>query len=105
VAIMDNGRLIAAGPVAQIAHGSREVLIDCDDPDRAVGALERHGVVTRAVREKEGVLRVMPTPDTPVSELNRCLVAAGLAIERLEPVQATLEQRFLEITARMETAQ
>ena len=36
--------------------------------------------------------------------LNRRLVEAGLAVRRLEPVQASLEQRFLAITSRLDEA-
>jgi hypothetical protein len=36
--------------------------------------------------------------------VNRLLVEAGIWVDRLEPVRATLEERFLEITSRMEAA-
>ncbi len=36
-------------------------------------------------------------------EVNRLLVAAGVAVERLEPVRRSLERRFLEITSRLES--
>jgi hypothetical protein len=36
--------------------------------------------------------------------LNRRLVLAGIAVSRLEPVQGTLEERFLEITPRLGVA-
>jgi len=39
-----------------------------------------------------------------VSDLNRRLVESGIAVRRLEPQQATLEQRFLEVTTRLENA-
>jgi hypothetical protein len=37
-------------------------------------------------------------------DISRRLVLAGLAIRRFEPARASLEQRFLEITSRLEEA-
>jgi hypothetical protein len=42
--------------------------------------------------------------DAAAAEINRLLVVAGLAVHRLEPEQASLEQTFLEITSRLEDA-
>jgi ABC-2 type transport system ATP-binding protein len=104
VAIMDQGRLLAEGPVAQVARDDGgQVLIRCDDPDRAVMVLRQHAIA-RSVPAEEGLLRVTPGPGVTVAEVNRALVEAGIAVERLEPVRATLEERFLEITSRLEAA-
>jgi ABC-2 type transport system ATP-binding protein len=105
VAILDQGRLIAEGPVAQIARDrGGQVLIGCDDPARAVTVLRRHVVAARAVPGEERLLQVTPAPAVTVAEVNRSMVEAGIAVDRLEPVRATLEERFLEITSRLETA-
>jgi len=37
-------------------------------------------------------------------DISRRLVLAGLAIRRFEPARVSLEQRFLEITSRLEEA-
>jgi hypothetical protein len=37
-------------------------------------------------------------------DISRRLVLAGLAIRRFEPARVSLEQRFLEITSRLEDA-
>jgi ABC-2 type transport system ATP-binding protein len=103
VAIMDQGRLLAEGPVAQVARdGGGQVLIGCDDPDRAVMVLRQHAAIARAVLGEEGLLQVTPAAGVTVAEVNRSMVEAGIAVERLEPVRATLEERFLEITSRLE---
>ena len=105
VAILDSGRLLAEGPVAQIARdGGRQILIGCDDPVRAVTVLRQHVVAARAVPGEECLLQVTPAPGVTVAEVNRSMVEAGIAVERLEPVRATLEERFLEITSRLEAA-
>jgi hypothetical protein len=37
-------------------------------------------------------------------EINSRLVAAGLVVTRLEPARRSLEERFLEMTTRLEAA-
>ena len=39
--------------------------------------------------------------EAAIERHHRTLVEAGLAVHRLEPIEATLEQRFLEITSRL----
>jgi hypothetical protein len=48
----------------------------------------------------------LPTDADPhvAAEINRTLVAAGIGVRRLDPSRASLEQRFLEITSRLEEA-
>jgi len=48
------------------------------------------------------VLRVTPGQGVTVAAVNRWLVEAGISVNRLEPVRATLEERFLEITSQLE---
>jgi hypothetical protein len=42
--------------------------------------------------------------EAAADDIGRRLVLAGLAIRRFEPARASLEQRFLEITSRLEEA-
>jgi hypothetical protein len=39
-----------------------------------------------------------------IADINRRLVEAGIPVYRLEPEHVSLEQRFLEITSRLEEA-
>ena len=87
-----------------LRDGGRQILIGCDDPGRAVTVLRQHVVAARAVAGEECLLQVTPAPGVTVAEVNRSMVEAGIAVERLEPVRATLEERFLEITSRLEAA-
>ena len=102
VAIIDRGRLVASGAISDIAHGGRQVLVECDDPARATTVLQRRRAVTRPVVDENGVLRMTPAAGITVAEINRWLVEEGVAVERLEPVRETLEERFLEITSQLE---
>ena len=86
VAIVDRGRIVRQGPIADIAGGDGAALaIECDDPDAALGrarAAARRGVRGRARRRPaRGARRRAPTP----AEVNRALVVAGIGVRRLEP--------------------
>ena len=104
VAIIDRGRLVAFGPVTELARGDQQVRVGCDDPGRAEALLRGQHAVARVAHDADGLLIVTPAQGTAIAQVNRSLVEAGIAVDRLEPVQATLEQRFLEITAHLEAA-
>jgi ABC-2 type transport system ATP-binding protein len=105
VAIVDQGVIVAQGSIAELRGGAgRLVVIEVDEPGRARTLLAAHPAVESVV-DDGGALRVaLNGGDDAVPELNRRLVEAGLAVRRLEPQQASLEQRFLEITTRLENA-
>jgi ABC-2 type transport system ATP-binding protein len=107
VAIVDQGRLIAEGTLDELRSGGDKLLVvGCDDPARALALITGSPAVT-AARVENGVLHLtlVEVDDdggrSSAVAVNRALVAAGLAVYRLEPVAATLEQRFLEITSRL----
>ena len=57
--------------------------------------------------EADGIrvtLRTDVEAEAAADDIGRRLVLAGLAIRRFEPARASLEQRFLEITSRLEEA-
>ncbi len=105
VAIVDRGRIVAQGSLADLSAGDDGAInIGCDDPRRALACIDGNGWL-REVEEVAGGLRVLLRPDasldTAAAELNRQLTAAGVAVHRLEPSRASLEQRFLEITKQL----
>jgi ABC-2 type transport system ATP-binding protein len=102
-AIIDGGRILRQGPIGTLTATERvELLIGCDDPERALELLTGDPGVLSAQRSDDG-LRVVLRATDAVPGLNRRLVQAGIGVSRLEPVRETLEQRFLEITSRLET--
>jgi ABC-2 type transport system ATP-binding protein len=108
VAIVDRGRVVMQGPIAELARGGEEtILIATSDQERALALLGENRAVASAVAEANGI-RVRLRPDVEAEpaadDLGRRLVLAGLAIRRFEPVRASLEQRFLDITSRLEEA-
>ena len=98
VAIVDQGRIVVQGGVEEIAaSGDPTLLIEVDDEAAA------RRVLRGAAIEAEGAaLRVKLVPGGSAAEINRALVEAGIAVSRLEPARATLEETFLEITSRLE---
>ena len=106
VAIVDRGRIVAQGPIAELsARDGHSILVGCDDRERARSLLVALGHVSRVEIEGEALRVVLAKNgalDARATEINRLLVGAGIAVHRLDPEQATLEQTFLEITSRLE---
>jgi ABC-2 type transport system ATP-binding protein len=103
VAIVDGGTVVAQGSIAELRGDGHVLFVETDDPRRARGILADAPSVERVVDDGH-VLAVSMLDLAGVSDLNRRLVEAGISVRRLEPQQASLEQRFLEITTRLENA-
>ncbi|HLI31476.1 MAG TPA: ABC transporter ATP-binding protein [Solirubrobacteraceae bacterium] len=100
-AIVDRGRVVAQGPIAELAAGAsrQELIIGVDDQALALRALQASALVAD-VRSEEGALRVALSGDPScAAALNAELVRAGVGVMRLEPVRQSLEQRFLEVVS------
>jgi ABC-2 type transport system ATP-binding protein len=104
VAIVDRGRVVVQGSIDELrADGDSAVFVGVDAPARARAILATNRAITR-IDDVEGGLRIALGDLGAVSDINRQLVWAGLDVDRLEPEQASLEERFLEITTRLEAA-
>ncbi len=104
IAIVDLGRIVAQGPIDTLRDGGRPtVLIEVDDSARARTLLSAHNAVERVVDDGSAIRVVLADP-AAIGDLNRRLVEAHLNVTRLEPANASLEQRFLEVTTRLENA-
>jgi ABC-2 type transport system ATP-binding protein len=109
VAIVDHGRVVMQGTLAELKGGREAILIGSNDGVRVQALLAAHPAVRSAAQTPEGI-RVTLRPDSLVTtedvaaDMNRRLVEAGLAVHRLEAVRASLEERFLEITSRLGVA-
>ncbi len=106
VAIVDQGQVVAQGPIAELAAaGKKTILIATSNDEQALAIFSEHRAVEAVTAESAG-LRVTLDPDagTAADDISRRLVLAGLAIRRFEPARVSLEQRFLEITSRLEDA-
>jgi hypothetical protein len=58
--------------------------------------------VLEAHRSDEGIRVVLAGEPDSAAQVNALLVKADLGVMRLEPVRHSLEQRFLEITSRLD---
>ena len=96
VGVLDAGRLRFQGTLAALRERARPALVlRCDDPSRAIRVLVEAGE-DPALAEGHA-LRLWPR--LPVPELNRRLVAAGVAVTHLALEPVTLERLFFELTA------
>ena len=108
-AIVDNGRVVAQGAIADLtASDERAIEIVADPPVRAAGVLAGVPEIARAV-ERDGGIRATLAPGAPgdrevVTALLRTLLADGIQVERVTPLRETLEERFLSMTTRLENA-
>jgi ABC-2 type transport system ATP-binding protein len=108
-AIVDRGKVIAAGTIAELAAGAggqqrHELIVGVDDPELALRTL-RSSALVREAAQVDGALRVVLTGGAETAaQLNASLVGAGVGVTRLEPVRQSLEQRFLEVTARLQVS-
>jgi ABC-2 type transport system ATP-binding protein len=104
-AIVDKGKILMQGAISEISKGGgrAELIVGVDDPARALALLDSSELVHQAGLSEEG-LRVTPASghDAAAAQINALLVRAGLAVSRLEPVRQSLEQRFLEVTSRLD---
>ena len=106
-AIVDRGKVVTQGPIAELAAaGDRhEVIIVVDDIERAIALLDGLEQVREARRSDEGIRVVLDGAAATAAVVNARLVGAGLAVSRLEPVRRSLEHRFLEITSRLDAGE
>jgi ABC-2 type transport system ATP-binding protein len=106
VAIVDRGRVVMQGSIADLAaEGKQTILIATSNDERARVLLSDHRAVESADAGSSGVRVTLNADANGASDdISRRLVLAGLAIRRFEPARASLEQRFLEITSRLEEA-
>jgi len=107
VAIVDEGRIVAQGSIHEIVRGGpRAVDIVASNAVDAARLLAAVPGVLRAT-DHEGGLRVTLSPEAPVDReivtaLLRRLLDHGVDVERVAPVQTSLEDRFLTMTTRLE---
>jgi ABC-2 type transport system ATP-binding protein len=105
-AIVDGGKIIAQGPIAELASGGggarHELIVGVDDVELALSALGGSELVRAARRSDEGLRIELAGDPQTAAAVNATLVHAGVGVIRLEPVRHSLEQRFLEVTTRLE---
>jgi ABC-2 type transport system ATP-binding protein len=103
VAVIAGGHLVWQGRLELLGtDGSDDGLryaVVCDAPEAAARLLAGHPLVTAAAPSPTGVEVALVTRDG-VSAVNAHLVRAGIRVGGVTPLRSSLEDRFLEITAR-----
>ncbi len=104
VAIVDQGRIIRQGPISELLAGASVVVqVECSDPHRARGLLERVAIGAQMDVGTEGLSITLPsgTARDVIAEIARVLVEGGISVYRLQPIQTSLESWFLQVTSRL----
>jgi ABC-2 type transport system ATP-binding protein len=101
VAIVDRGRILVQGTVTEIAAEEPTITVEVDDPETARRVLSADSRVA-GVSGDGTTLEVLIADGLRAAEVNRALVASGVAVSRLEPARKSLEERFLDVTSRLE---
>jgi ABC-2 type transport system ATP-binding protein len=108
VAIIDRGQVVAQGSLAELrGEGARAVLLRSSHTGRASTLLNGHPAVRSVEENGEGIRATLDDVSdaearSVAADLNRRLVEAGVAVFGIELPTPTLEERFLEITRRMQ---
>ena len=96
VLVVDNGRLVAAGTVADIIGAGQSVDLEVDDPVRATALLQALPGVVHVSPSERGL--IVELDGTPRSEIVAALVHAGIAVDTVMP-RRRLEDAYLAIVA------
>jgi ABC-2 type transport system ATP-binding protein len=104
VAIVDRGTVIRQGPIAELLSGASTVVeVECSEPERARGLVQRVTSGATVDLVPFGLSATLPpgVGRDVVAEISRVLVEGGVDLYRIQPVQASLESWFLEVTTRL----
>ena len=96
VAVIDHGRIIVEGTVAEL-RGAADLEILAEPADRAEQVLRGLNAVGEVRRSEPDVLTVT-VPDTETAAVNRALVTAGVEVRGLRRIERQLEDVFLDLT-------
>jgi ABC-2 type transport system ATP-binding protein len=104
VGIIEQGRLVAQGPVDEIIRklsGAGRALLSTTDNARAIELLRARPEVADVVHDEEdpSLLRAtLADPETDIAVLSQVLVPAGIGLRHLRQDLLTLEQAFMRLT-------
>ena len=96
VLVINKGKLIASGTIAEVTAGAGSIEIAAADPGRAAAILRGLAGVAD-VHETDSGVRVSAEPARG-ADINRALAAAGIYASAIVPHKSSLEDVFLDIT-------
>jgi ABC-2 type transport system ATP-binding protein len=102
VAIVERGRIIHQGPLAELVAdaGGLTVQLDCSEPAKAAALIEKRGIAASAAPTEAGITVTLAAGASreAVAEINRRLVEGGISVYALREAKTTLEDWFLSVT-------
>jgi ABC-2 type transport system ATP-binding protein len=104
VAIVDRGSVIRQGAISELLAGTSLVVqVECSAPDRARALVEHSGVGAQVQQGPLGLEITLPSGKgrAEIAEMGRVLIEGGIDLYRLQPMQASLESWFLQVTSRL----
>jgi ABC-2 type transport system ATP-binding protein len=104
VAIVDHGKVIRQGSIADLLSGAAmELQVGCSSPEQARTILAGTALGETIDVGEEGLSVHLPsgTGRDAIAEINRRLVEGGISVYRLEQLQVSLESWFLQVTSRL----
>jgi ABC-2 type transport system ATP-binding protein len=96
LAIIDRGKLVATGTLAEILATRERLIVAVDRPQEAE-PLVRQLPGVEGIEASDGRL-LIDVPFERAAEINRALVEAGFAVSELRRQESALEERFLALT-------
>ena len=102
IAIVDRGRVVSQGTIAELGHGEQGLAITTSDDEEALAILSCHRAVATIDLDGDGIrVGLLPDVDADAAgdDIGRRLMEGGVAIRRFERTRPSLEERFLEVTS------
>jgi ABC-2 type transport system ATP-binding protein len=101
--ILNRGRLVREGTLAELSQGSASVLVRSPDSTALTAALDRQATKGHGIRARLLGPDLLEVTGSTAPELGRIALAAGVELHELTPRRTDLEQVFLSLTASVET--
>lgn len=96
VSIVREGRIVAAGTVAEIVGGEVTAVVRAEDDDALLAALEAYPEATSVRASDEGPVVSLTSDD--LAGLNRYLAGQGIHVSHLARRRRSLEEAFMDLT-------
>src|SRR5262249_12533474 len=109
LAIVDQGRVVAQGSIADLTHSGPPTLVIASADNARAGSLLAEQATVAGVAAEDGVLRVLLdgrdiVANDAIADINRRLVEAGIPAYRPQPAHTSLQRKVLEITSPLANA-
>jgi ABC-2 type transport system ATP-binding protein len=105
VAILDRGRVVANGPIAELKRRAAvdRLVIEVDgDPAVLISELEQRPWLRAVERSREQITLAVTDVKTAQRELPAAIAAAELGLKRFEGAERSLEDMFVELVKRVD---